>query len=230
MSSVLKVSGLSRTFGRGDYQVNALMDINFSINRGEFVLIVGSSGSGKSTLLNQMGLLDRPTTGTIHIDGVNTTNMNEGRTSSFRNRKLGFIFQFSNLLTDLTVLENVMLPMQISGRRGAREYAIELLGAVGLRDYLHKRTDRISGGQAQRVAVARGLANKPSVVLADEPTGNLDSANSADVVQLMKSMSKQLNQTFVVVTHDTEDFGDVDRIIRLKDGRILSEMAPEVVS
>ena len=203
--------------------MKAVDNLSFSVERGEFVLVTGVSGSGKSTLLNQMGLLDRPTEGTILIDGIDTTNLNDGQTATFRNRKMGFIFQFSNLLVDLTVLENVMLPMQMAGKRNAREYATELLGAVGLRDQINKRADRISGGQAQRVAVARGLANKPVLVLADEPTGNLDSVTSESVVQLMKSMCMKLNQTFVVVTHDQQDFGDVDRIIHMKDGRAFHE-------
>lgn len=203
-------------------------NVSFSVDRGEFVLVVGSSGSGKSTLLNLVGLLDSPTSGRIHIDGTDTTRLNDGRTTTFRNRKLGFIFQFSNLLADLTVLENVMLPVQMAGGRDPRGYAAELLGAVGLRDQMHKRADRISGGQAQRAAVARGLANRPSLVLADEPTGNLDSVNSESVVQLLKSMCQKLGQTFVVVTHDRQDFGDVDRIINMRDGRAFQEMAPEV--
>lgn len=223
MGKVLEVNNLTKIYGEGESQVRAVDNVSFSVESGEFVLVTGVSGSGKSTLLNQMGLLDRPTEGAILVDGTDTTNLNDGQTATFRNRKLGFIFQFSNLLVDLTVLENVMLPMQMAGKRNAREYATELLGAVGLRDQINKRADRISGGQAQRVAVARGLANKPVLVLADEPTGNLDSVTSESVVQLMKSMCMKLNQTFVVVTHDQQDFGDVDRIIHMKDGRAFHE-------
>ena len=194
--------------------------MSFSIEQGEFVLIVGSSGSGKSTLLNMVGLLDRPTTGKIFIDGINTTTLNDDKLSSFRNNKLGFIFQFSNLLSDLSVLENVMLPIQIAGNIDVIEKsAIDLLKSVGLEDQIHKRANKISGGQAQRAAIARGLINKPSIVLADEPTGNLDSVTSTKIVQLMKSMAKKFNQTFIVVTHDREHFGDVDRVITIKDGR-----------
>ena len=219
----MEVNNLTKIYGKDENQVKAVDNVSFSVERGEFALVTGVSGSGKSTLLNQMGLLDKPTEGTILIDGTDTTRLNDGQTSTFRNRKLGFIFQFSNLLVDLTVLENVMLPMQMAGKRNAREYATELLGAVGLRDQINKRADRISGGQAQRVAVARGLANKPVLVLADEPTGNLDSVTSESVVQLMKSMCRKLNQTFVVVTHDQQDFGDVDHIIHMKDGRAFHE-------
>lgn len=167
-----------------------------------------------------IGLLDRPTNGKIFIDGINTTTLDDNEISSFRNKKLGFIFQFSNLLTDLTVLENVLLPRQIASSNDAAEKdAKDLLRTVGLEDQMHKRANKISGGQAQRVAIARGLINKPSIVLADEPTGNLDSVTSETIVQLMKSMAKKLNQTFVIVTHDRQHFGDVDRVITIKDGR-----------
>ena len=184
------------------------------------MLIVGSSGSGKSTLLNMIGLLDRPTNGTIKIDGVNTTTLNDDKISTFRNTKLGFIFQFSNLLTDLTVLENVLLPRQIGGTTNtANKDATDLLKAVGLESQINKRANKISGGQAQRAAIARGLVNKPSIVLADEPTGNLDSVTSETIVQLMKSMAKKLGQTFIIVTHDRQHFGDVDKVITIKDGK-----------
>ena len=183
-------------------------------------MIVGSSGSGKSTLLNMVGLLDHPTSGKIFIDGIDTTILNDDKVSSFRNTKLGFIFQFSNLLADLSVLENVLLPRQIGGTdETAEKEAIELLKVVGLETQLHKRANKISGGQAQRVAIARGLINKPSIILADEPTGNLDSVTSETIVQLMKSMAKKLNQTFVIVTHDRQHFGEVDRVITIKDGK-----------
>ena len=211
---------VSKIYGEGDSQVKALDNASFLIKQGEFVLIVGSSGSGKSTLLNMIGLLDSPTNGKIFIDGTNTTSLGDDQISSFRNKKLGFIFQFSNLLADLSVLENVLLPIQIAGNTSTAEKdAKDLLKAVGLEDQIHKRANKISGGQAQRVAIARGLINKPSIVLADEPTGNLDSVTSETIVQLMKSMAKKLNQTFIIVTHDREHFGDVDKVITIKDGK-----------
>ena len=220
MSSVLKLVNVSKIYGEGDSEVKALDNASFSIKRGEIVLIIGSSGSGKSTLLNMIGLLDSPTNGQIFIDGINTTSLGDDKISSFRNTKLGFIFQFSNLLTDLSVLENVLLPIQIAGSSDTAEKdAKDLLKAVGLETQMHKRANKISGGQAQRVAIARGLINKPSIVLADEPTGNLDSVTSGTIVQLMKSMAKKLNQTFIIVTHDREHFGDVDRVITIKDGK-----------
>lgn len=167
-----------------------------------------------------IGLLDHPSSGKISIDGTDTTTLNDNQVSSFRNNKLGFIFQFSNLLSDLTVLENVLLPRQISGKTDtAKKEAIDLLKTVGLEKQIEKRANKISGGQAQRAAIARGLINKPSIVLADEPTGNLDSVTSATIVQLMKSMAKKLNQTFIIVTHDRQHFGDVDKVITIKDGR-----------
>ena len=212
-------------YGEGAARTRALRDVSLEVARGEFVLIVGSSGSGKSTLLNMIGLLDRPTAGTILLDGTDATGLPDGDVSSLRNRKLGFIFQFSNLLADLTVLENVMLPGQIAGGGGGggsdRAYAERLLRAVGLSGHMHKRANKISGGQAQRAAIARGLVNRPAVVLADEPTGNLDSVTAATIVQLMKSLAAKLGLTFVVVTHDRHQFGDVDRVVTIKDGRAI---------
>lgn len=218
---------MSKIYGTDENKVKALDNVSFSIEKGEFVLIVGSSGSGKSTLLNMIGLLDRPTNGKVLIDGTDTTNLTDNKISSFRNKKLGFIFQFSNLLTDLTVLENVLLPREIARtNNSAEKNARELLKAVGLDDQINKRANKISGGQAQRVAIARGLINSPSIVLADEPTGNLDSVTAEIIIQLMKSMAKKLNQTFIVVTHDQHQFGDVDRIITIKDGKAFEGNLP----
>ncbi|MCA9813458.1 MAG: ABC transporter ATP-binding protein [Nitrosarchaeum sp.] len=220
MSNVLEVQNLSKIYGEGENQVKALDNVSFSVKKGEFMLIVGSSGSGKSTLLNMIGLLDRPTNGKVFIDGIDTTKLDDGKISSFRNKKLGFIFQFSNLLSDLTVLENVLLPRQIAGTNGTAEKdARELLVAVELEKQMNKRANKISGGQAQRAAIARGLVNNPSIVLADEPTGNLDSVTSEKIVNLMKSMARKFNHTFIIVTHDRQHFGDVDRVITIKDGK-----------
>ena len=191
-----------------------------TIKRGEFVLIVGSSGSGKSTLLNMIGLLDKPTSGKIILDDTETTQLNDSQVSQYRNKKLGFIFQFSNLLQDLSVLENVMLPQQIQqGSENVVEKAKQLLIKVGLEDQIPKRANKVSGGQAQRAAIARGLINNPAIVLADEPTGNLDSITAANIVKLMKTMAREFNQTFIIVTHDRQQFPDVDRVITIKDGR-----------
>lgn len=220
MSNVLEITNLNKIYGEHETQVKALQSIDLSVEKGEFVLIVGSSGSGKSTLLNMIGLLDQPTSGKVFIDGVDTTKLNDGKISSFRNKKLGFIFQFSNLLSDLTVFENVLLPKQISDSNdSAEKHAKELLRAVGLDQQMNKRANKISGGQAQRAAIARGLINNPTIVLADEPTGNLDSVTAETIVQLMKSIAKKMGLTFIIVTHDRHQFGDVDRVITIKDGR-----------
>ena len=217
---VLELQNVSRIFGEGDAEVKALDNVSLSIRRGEFVLIVGSSGSGKSTLLNMIGLLDKPTSGKVILDGKETTTLNDGQVSQYRNEKLGFVFQFANLLPDLTVLENVMLPQQIQrSSEDVRQNATDLLIKVGLEDQINKRSNKISGGQAQRAAIARGLVNRPTIVLADEPTGNLDSVTAGKVVKLAKTMAKELNQTFIIVTHDKHQFPDVDRIITIKDGK-----------
>ena len=207
----------------------ALNNVSFSVKKGEFVLVIGSSGSGKSTLLNMIGLLDRPTEGRVLVDGFDTSDLTDNEISAFRNKKLGFVFQFSNLLADLTVLENVLLPSQIQFDSTTNNRAKEILEKVGLKDQLFKRANKISGGQAQRAAIARGLVNNPTVVLADEPTGNLDSITARNIVQLMKTMAKDLGQTFIVVTHERAQFGDVDRVITIKDGRAFEgEDSPEL--
>jgi lipoprotein-releasing system ATP-binding protein len=210
---------VTKIYGEAETKVTALDNVSFSIKKGEFVLIVGSSGSGKSTLLNMIGLLDKPTQGKVLVDGFDTSNLTDNEISAFRNEKLGFVFQFSNLLADLTVLENVLLPSQIQLDSPTNDKAKEVLEKVGLSDQLFKRANKISGGQAQRAAIARGLVNNPTVVLADEPTGNLDSVTAKNIVELMKRMARDLGQTFIVVTHDRSQFGEVDRIITIKDGR-----------
>ena len=210
---------MSKIYGEAETEVRALDNVSFSVKKGEFVLVIGSSGSGKSTLLNMVGLLDRPTEGRVLVDGFDTSDLTDNEISAFRNKKLGFVFQFSNLLADLTVLENVLLPSQIQFDSTTNNRAKEILEKVGLKDQLFKRANKISGGQAQRAAIARGLVNNPTIVLADEPTGNLDSVTARNIVQLMKNMAKDLGQTFIVVTHERAQFGDVDRIVTIRDGR-----------
>ena len=217
---------MTKIYGEAETKVTALDNVSFSVKKGEFVLIVGSSGSGKSTLLNMIGLLDKPTQGKVLIDGFDTSNLTDNEISAFRNEKLGFVFQFANLLADLTVLENVLLPSQIQLDSPTNDKAKEVLEKVGLSDQLFKRANKISGGQAQRAAIARGLVNNPTIVLADEPTGNLDSVTAKNIVELMKRMAKDLGQTFIVVTHDRTQFGDVDRIITIKDGRAFEGERP----
>ena len=210
---------MTKIYGEAETKVSALDNVSFSVKKGEFVLVIGSSGSGKSTLLNMIGLLDRPTEGRVLVDGFDTSDLTDNEISAFRNKKLGFVFQFSNLLADLTVLENVLLPSQIQFDSTTNNRAKEILEKVGLKDQLFKRANKISGGQAQRAAIARGLVNNPTIVLADEPTGNLDSVTAKNVVEVMKKMAKDLGQTFIVVTHERAQFGDVDRVITIKDGR-----------
>jgi lipoprotein-releasing system ATP-binding protein len=221
VDNVLEVCNVNKVYGEGDTAVRALQNINFTVKRGQFILVVGSSGSGKSTLLNMIGLLDRPTGGKVIIDGMDTSTLSDNQLSSFRNSKLGFIFQFSNLLSDLTVLENVLLPRKIQSTTNAEEEAKTLLRTVGLESQLNKFANKISGGQAQRVAITRALINKPAIVLADEPTGNLDSLSAETTVNLLKSLNRKLNQTFIIVTHDKPQFGEVDKVITIKDGRIV---------
>ena len=210
---------MTKIYGEAETKVRALDNVSFSVKKGEFVLVIGSSGSGKSTLLNMIGLLDKPTEGKVLVDGFDTSNLTDNEISTFRNKKLGFVFQFANLLADLTVLENVLLPSQIQFDSTTNNKAKEILEKVGLKDQLFKRANKISGGQAQRAAIARGLVNNPTIVLADEPTGNLDSVTAKNVIEVMKKMAKDLGQTFIVVTHERAQFGDVDRIITIKDGR-----------
>jgi len=220
---------LTKIYGEAETKVRALDNVSFSVKKGEFVLIIGSSGSGKSTLLNMVGLLDRPTEGRVLVDGFDTSDLTDNEISAFRNKKLGFVFQFSNLLADLTVLENVLLPSQIQFDSTTNNRAKEILEKVGLNDQLFKRANKISGGQAQRAAIARGLVNNPTIVLADEPTGNLDSVTAKNVVEVMKKMAKDLGQTFIIVTHERAQFGDVDRVITIKDGRAFEgEHSPEL--
>jgi len=220
---------LTKIYGEAETKVRALDNVSFSVKKGEFVLIIGSSGSGKSTLLNMVGLLDRPTEGRVLVDGFDTSDLTDNEISAFRNEKLGFVFQFANLLADLTVLENVLLPSQIQFDSTTNNRAKEILEKVGLKDQLFKRANKISGGQAQRAAIARGLVNNPTIVLADEPTGNLDSVTAKYVIEVMKKMAKDLGQTCIVVTHERVQFGDVDRIITIKDGRAFEgEHSPEL--
>jgi lipoprotein-releasing system ATP-binding protein len=220
---------LTKIYGEAETEVRALDNVSFSVKKGEFVLVIGSSGSGKSTLLNMIGLLDRPTEGRVLVDGFDTSDLTDNEISAFRNEKLGFVFQFANLLADLTVLENVLLPSQIQFDSTTNNKAKEILEKVGLKDQLFKRANKISGGQAQRAAIARGLVNNPTIVLADEPTGNLDSVTAKNVIEVMKKMAKDLGQTFIVVTHERAQFGDVDRIITIKDGRAFEgEHSPEL--
>lgn len=218
---IIQIKDLTKIFGNG-VEIRALDGVNLNIERGEFLAIVGPSGSGKSTLLNQIGILDTPTSGTILLDGVDVTKMSDKQRSITRNRQLGFIFQYHHLLPDFNALENAMMPLLISGVKSstAREVASRMLYEVGLGDRMDHRPNQLSGGQNQRVAIARALVNKPSIVIGDEPTGNLDTKSSESIYELLRKLNREHKQTFILVTHDERMAAKTDRIIRLVDGRI----------
>lgn len=220
-NNIIEITNLTKVYGDG-VEVRALDDLSLEIKRGEFLAIIGPSGSGKSTLLHMIGILDTPTSGTILIDGQDVTSMSEDKRSKARNNMLGFIFQYHHLLPDFTALENVMMPLLIAGKskKQAREIAEELLREVGLEDRMDHKPAQLSGGQSQRVAVARALANDPMIVIGDEPTGNLDSKSSQMIYDLLRKLNKERNQTFILVTHDEQMAKRTDRIVRLVDGRV----------
>jgi putative ABC transport system ATP-binding protein len=221
----IQLVNLTRTYRQGSHTVTALDGVDLRIESGEFTSIVGRSGSGKTTLLDLAGLLLRPTSGTVLLDGEDTAKLGDGRRADLRARRIGFIFQEYNLLPALTVVENVMLACRYGGgdRREGRRRALELLELVGLEGRLRHRPDQLSGGQQQRVAIARALVNRPALVLADEPTGAVDSQTSDELVALMRRLNREEGVTFVVVTHDLELAAKTDRIVRLADGRVLAD-------
>ncbi|XID91850.1 ABC transporter ATP-binding protein [Paenibacillaceae bacterium WGS1546] len=221
--NVINVDGLSKTYGAGTTQVNALKDVSFGINQGEFVAVVGASGSGKSTLLHMLGGLDKPTGGCVRIDGENLYALKEKDRAVFRRRKIGFIFQAYNLIPVLNVEENIVLPMLLDRRQPDKSYVHELIGTLGLHERRKHLPSELSGGQQQRVAIGRALAYRPAIVLADEPTGNLDSANGREVVELLKLAVRQFHQTVIVITHDMNVAAEADRVLSLQDGRLVSD-------
>lgn len=219
--NIIEIRGLEKVYGDG-VEVKALDGLDLDVKKGEFLSIVGPSGSGKSTLLHMIGILDTPTKGTILIDGQDVTSMDDRQRSSARNKLLGFIFQYHHLLPDFTALENVMMPLLIAGKKKdeATREAEKLLNEVGLKDRLHHFPGQLSGGQNQRVAVARALVNKPKIVIGDEPTGNLDSHSSDKVYELLRKLNREFDQTFILVTHDENMARKTDRIVRIVDGKI----------
>ncbi|NLZ49528.1 MAG: ABC transporter ATP-binding protein [Clostridiales bacterium] len=220
---ILRVEGLSKIYGKGENRVIALNNVNLSVNKGEFVAIVGASGSGKSTLLHLLGGLDRPTSGKVIIDGESIYDYKEEKLAIFRRRKVGFVFQFFNLIPVLDVEENIALPALLDNEKVDEKYLEELIGILGLTDRKSHLPSELSGGQQQRVSIGRALLNKPSIVLADEPTGNLDSKNSKEVVELLKYTSRKYNQTLILITHDVNIASMADRIITIEDGEIVSD-------
>ena len=221
---MIEIDQLTKHYKQGKTIVRALDGVSLNIESGEFLAVVGRSGSGKTTLLDSLGLLLRPTSGRIVIDGADTSALKDDQKSRLRGSKIGFIFQEYNLLPTLTALENVMLPLRYAAKpKGDRAWAEALLEDVGLEDRMHHRPDQLSGGQQQRVAIARSLVNRPSMVLGDEPTGAVDTETSAQLAETMKRMNREHGTTFVIVTHDLDLAAQTDRVIRLRDGRVYAD-------
>ncbi len=220
--TILQTKDLRKIYGAGDTEVRALDGVDLTVEKGEFVAVVGTSGSGKSTLLHMLGGLDRPTSGTVTVDGREIFALKDEELTIFRRRKIGFVFQNYNLVPVLNVYENIVLPIQLDGRAEDRGYVDQIIETLGLEKKLRSLPNNLSGGQQQRVAIARALAAKPAILLADEPTGNLDSKTSQDVMGLLKVTSQRFAQTIVMITHNEEIAQMADRIIRIEDGRITS--------
>ena len=219
---ILETKDLRKVYGSGEAEVRALDGINLTVNDGEFVTVVGSSGSGKSTLLHMLGGLDRPTSGTVIVDGQDLSRLKDEELTIFRRRKIGFVFQSYNLVPVLSVWENVVLPVELDGGKLDKTYIDQIIRTLGLENKLTNLPNTLSGGQQQRVAIARALAAKPAIILADEPTGNLDSRTSQDVMGLLKISSERFSQTIVMITHNEELAQMADRTVRIEDGRIVS--------
>ena len=218
---LLEVKNISKIYGRGEAAVHALKDVSFSVPKGEFVAVVGESGSGKSTLLNMIGALDTPTSGKVYIDGQDIFSMKERSLTVFRRRNIGFIFQNFNLIPELTVEQNIIFPVLLDYQKPNKKYLEELLEVLGLKKRRNHLPSQLSGGQQQRVAIGRALITRPALILADEPTGNLDSRTSLEVVGLLKSSSMRFHQTIVMITHNDEIAQMADRIIHIEDGHIV---------
>ena len=220
MESILKARGLKKYYGAGEALVKALDGVDLEIERGKFTAITGTSGSGKSTLLHMLGGLDTPSEGSLQVDGTELARLNSEQAAIFRRKQIGFIFQNYNLVPVLTVWENIVFPLSLDGQKPDKKFIMEIVALLGLEKKLDSLPNNLSGGQQQRVAIARALASKPSIILADEPTGNLDSKTSDDVIGLLKMTSQQFNQTIVMITHNPEIARMADRVIRIEDGRI----------
>ena len=220
--AILETHGLRKVYGSGDTEVRALDGVDLAVEKGEFAAVVGTSGSGKSTLLHMLGGLDRPTSGTVTVDGRELSTLKDEALTIFRRRKIGFVFQNYNLVPVLNVYENIVLPIQLDGGQLDKAYMNQIIETLGLESKLQNLPNNLSGGQQQRVAIARALAAKPAIILADEPTGNLDSRTSQDVMSLLKVTSQRFAQTIVMITHNEEIAQMADRIIRIEDGRIVT--------
>lgn len=220
---ILKVENLVKTYGEGVNKVNAVDGVSFSVNQGEFVAIVGASGSGKSTLLHMIGGVDRATSGSIIVNGKDVRGMNNDKLAIFRRRQIGIVYQFYNLIPILTVEENITLPCDLDGKKVDRERLDTVLRSFGISDRRNHLPNQLSGGQQQRTSIARALINNPALLLADEPTGNLDSKSTDDIISILKMSNKTFNQTIIMITHDLEIAKEADRIITIQDGKILRE-------
>lgn len=217
---ILKVENLVKQYGKGETMVKAVDNISFTVEKGEFVAIVGSSGSGKSTLLHIIGGVDRPTSGKVYVDGEDVFKLNENNLAIFRRRQVGLIYQFYNLIPILNVKENITLPILLDGKKVDDVYLNELVDTLGLSKRVNHLPNELSGGEQQRVSIGRALMNRPSILLADEPTGNLDTSTSHDVIGLLKMLSRQYQQTLIVITHDNDIAQMADRIVQIEDGKI----------
>ena len=217
---ILEVTNLSKTYGTGETQVKALDNVSLSVESGEFVAIIGPSGSGKSTLLHILGGVDVPTSGSVVINGVDISNLDETALAIFRRRQIGLIYQFYNLIPILTVKENLTLPLLLDGRKPDERVVDDLLKTLGLTERVNHLPNQLSGGQQQRVSIGRALINNPALMLADEPTGNLDSENSREIVSLLRKFNKEINQTVIIITHDERIAMSADRVISIEDGKI----------
>lgn len=220
---LLRCEGVRKIYGSGSSQVTALDRIDFSVDKGEFVAIVGASGSGKSTLLHILGSVDRPTGGTVLIEGTDISSFNQTQAAIFRRRKVGLVYQFYNLIPTLTVKKNIIIPLLLDKKQPNQEYFDQIIQSLGLADKLEALPSQLSGGQQQRVAIARSLIYRPALLLADEPTGNLDQKNSKEIIDLLKLSNRNLHQTILLITHDEKIALEADRIVTIEDGRIVSD-------
>ena len=220
---ILRIEHLSKIYGQGDTEVRALDDVSFTVPKGQFVAIIGPSGSGKSTLLHILGGVDTPTDGHVYVDGTDITTLDETALAIFRRRQIGLIYQFYNLIPILTVEENMTLPLLLDDKKVDRAHFDSLVQVLGLQHRLGHLPSELSGGQQQRVSIGRALMNNPAILLADEPTGNLDSKNSKEIVELLRSFNKSLNQTVIIITHDERIALDADRVIAVEDGKIVKD-------
>lgn len=221
---ILKIENLTKTYGKGENKINAVDNISFSVEKGDFVAIVGASGSGKSTLLHLLGGVDRPTKGKVIIDGVDIYSLDDDKLAIFRRRQVGLIYQFYNLIPILNVMENITLPCDLDGKTTDKDRLKEILETLNLENRKTHLPNELSGGQQQRVSIGRAIINNPAIVLADEPTGNLDSKASDEIISLLKKSNKKYNQTIVVITHDLEIANEANRIITIEDGKIISDV------